>query len=91
MRSYELVIIVKGSITEALRKKIITGVKTLLKDFKFVKEKEVGQKALAYKIKREKDGFYYDFVIEGENLPRGFEKKLLENEDVLRHLMIRLK
>ena len=91
MRSYELILVVKTSLTDALRKKLVAGVKVLLKDLKIVKEIEVGQKALAYKIKREKNGFYFDFVLEGENVPDNFDKKLLENEDILRHLLLRTK
>jgi ribosomal protein S6 len=91
MRSYELILIAKTSLTEALRKKLITGVKALLKDLKIVKENEVGQKALAYKIKKETSGFYFDFVLEGETIPSDFEKKLLENENILRHLLLRNK
>ncbi|HLD38536.1 MAG TPA: 30S ribosomal protein S6, partial [Candidatus Nanoarchaeia archaeon] len=79
MRVYELVLVAKPSLTEALRKKMITGIKALLKDLKIVKENEVGQKTLAYKIKKEINGFYFDFTLEGENIPADFEKKLLEN------------
>ncbi len=70
---------------------MITGIKVLLKDLKIVKENEVGQKTLAYKIKRETSGFYFDFVLEGETVPADFEKKLLENENILRHLLLRTK
>lgn len=91
MRSYELILIVKASLTDVLRKKLITGVKTLLKDLKIVKENEIGQKTLAYKIKRETNGFYFDFILEGETIPSDFEKKLLENENILRHLVLRTK
>jgi ribosomal protein S6 len=89
MRSYELILVVKTSLTEALRKKLIVGVKTLLKDLKIVKENEVGQKALAYKIKRETNGYYFDFILEGEAVPSDFDKKLLENDNVLRYLLLR--
>ena len=91
MRSYELVLVIKASLTDTLRKKLITLVKSLLKDLKIVKENEVGQKSLAYKIKRETNGFYWDFALEGENIPGDFEKKLLENENILRHLLLRTK
>ena len=90
-RTYELILIVKGSLTEPLRKKLVEGVKVLLKDLKIVKENEIGQKALAYKIKREANGFYFDFALEGENVPSDFEKKLLENDNILRHLLLRTK
>jgi ribosomal protein S6 len=89
MRAYELVLIGKGSLSDTLRKKLITSVKSLLGDLKIVKENEVGLKSLAYKIKRENSGFYWDFVLEGETIPGDFEKKLLENENILRHLLLR--
>ena len=89
MRSYELVLIGKGSLSDSLRKKLITSIKSLLKDSKIVKENEVGLKHLAYKIKREDKGFYWDFTLEGENIPENFEKKLLENDNILRHLLLR--
>lgn len=91
MRSYELILVTKTSLTDALRKKLITSVKSLLKDLKIVKENEVGQKSLAYKIKREANGFYWDFALEGEVIPQDFEKKLLENDNILRHLLLRTK
>jgi ribosomal protein S6 len=91
MRSYELILVVKTSLTEASRKKLVTSVKTLLKDLKIVKENEIGQKTLAYKIKRESNGYYFDFILEGETIPRDFEKKLLENDNVLRHMVLRTK
>lgn len=105
MRAYELILIGKGSLSDALRKKLITSVKSLLKpaslaslrsgpqggDLKIVKENEVGLKSLAYKIKREASGFYWNFGLEGETVPADFERKLLENENILRHLVLRKK
>lgn len=89
MRSYELILVTKTSLTDALRKKLISGVKTLLKELKIVKENEVGLKSLAYKIKKENNGFYFDFTLEGETVPMDFERKLLENDNILRHLLLR--
>lgn len=91
MRSYELILIAKGSLSDVLRKKLLTSVKSFLKDLKIVKENEVGMKSLAYKIKRETSGFYWDFALEGESIPADFEKKLLENDNILRHLVLRTK
>lgn len=91
MRKYELVLVTKASISETLRKKVVASVKSLLKDLKIAKEKEVGQKALAYGIGKEKEGFYFDFALEGESIPSGFEKRLLENENIIRHLILRTK
>ena len=91
MRKYELILITKTSLTDILRKKLIASVKVLLQDLKIVKENEIGQKSLAYKIKRETNGFYFDFALEGETVPMDFEKKILENDNILRHLLLRTK
>lgn len=91
MRSYELVMVLKSSLSEAQRKKIISTIKDWLKNFKIVKEEELGEKPLSYKIKKESTGFYMNFLFEGETIPLDFEKRLLTNEDVLRHLLLRKK
>jgi ribosomal protein S6 len=91
MRSYELILVTKSSLTDVLRKKLVAGVKIMLKDVKVVKENEVGQKALAHKIRKETTGYYSDLFLEGENVPSDFNKKLLENDNVLRYLLLRTK
>ncbi|HYK08757.1 MAG TPA: 30S ribosomal protein S6 [Candidatus Eisenbacteria bacterium] len=88
MRSYEIVLVVKtGSDTE--RKKIVSFVTDLLKGMKVVKEEDLGSKALAYKIKHELSGHFYNLTVEGDMIPSDFEKKVLENQAVLRHLVLR--
>lgn len=91
MRSYELVLITRPSLSQTLSKKLITQIKSLLKDLKIVKENEMGEKRLAYKIKKETSGFYWDFFLEGEGVPHDFDKKLGEYDNILRHLVIRNK
>jgi ribosomal protein S6 len=91
MRSYELILVTKSSLTDVLRKKLIAGIKAMLKDLKITKENEVGQKTLAHKIRREMTGYYSDLFLEGENIPSDFDKKILENDKVLRYLLLRTK
>lgn len=92
MRVYELVMVLQSSLSEAQRKKLIDTVKTWLGDVKIAKEDEWGQKPLAYPIKKEIAGFYLLFNLETENsIPLDLEKKLLTNENILRHLLIRKK
>ncbi|MCL5438718.1 MAG: 30S ribosomal protein S6 [Patescibacteria group bacterium] len=91
MRLYELVFVVRPSLTEDKRKKIVDFVKDLLKDAKFTKEETMGQKALAYKIKRENSGFFYYMIFEMASIPLDLEKKLLAQENIIRHLLIRNK
>lgn len=92
MRVYELVLVLKASLSEAQRKKILTVIKGFLKGLKITKENEVGEKQLAYPIKKEKAGFYCSLALESENaIPLDLAKNLLANEDLLRHLLIRKK
>lgn len=90
MRVYEFVLVLRP-VPEADRKKILETIKGWLKDVKITSEKEMGSKALKYKIKKELTGFYYDFEFETDMIPADFEKRLVTNENVLRHLVIRKK
>jgi len=91
MRLYELVLVLRTSLSEAQRKKIVDGVKEVVKDLKVLKEEEWGQKPLAYQIKREVAGFFHSMQLEGEAFPKGFENRIVKNEDILRHLLLRKK
>lgn len=92
MVSYELALVAKTSLSDAAKKKLAAFVKSLLKDFKITKENEIGEKPLAYKIKKTASGSYWDFWFEGDNtIGEDFEKKLFTNEDILRHLVLRKK
>lgn len=90
MRNYQLVLVFRPSLTDSQRKKLLDSVKNWLGDVKIAKEEEWGQKTLSYKIKGESEGVYFNFLLEGETVSLDFEKKLLAQEDVLRHLVLRL-
>lgn len=89
MRKYELVLVLKSTLSDAERKKFLENLKTWLADLKIVKENEWGQKPLSYSIKKEVSGFYIQLKLEGENLPNDLEKRLLTSDNVLRHLLLR--
>ena len=92
MKNYQLVIALKTSLSEQSRKKLLETVKGLLKSAKFTKEEEWGDKVLSYAIKRENAAFYVNYLFElKEELAKDFEKKLSANENVLRHLLLRVK
>ena len=92
MRAYELVLVLKTSLSDANRKKLLEAIKSFLPELKIVKEDEWGQKPLAYSIKKEIAGYYLNWLFElkGE-LPKDFEKKLIINDNILRHLLLRKK
>lgn len=92
MRVYELVMVLRSSLSEAQRKKFVETVKTWLGEVKVKKEDEWGQKPLAYPIKKEIAGFYLLLNLETESsISSDLEKRLLTNENILRHLLVRRK
>lgn len=91
MKNYQLVLVLRSSVAEANRKKLIETVKSWLKDAKFKKEEEWGERPFSYQIKRETSGFYLNILLESENaVSTDFEKRLHSNDDVLRHLLLRV-
>lgn len=92
MRAYELVLILKDSLSEDKRKKLITSITDLVKGLKVVKEDVWGVKAFSYPIKKERSGFYHLLHLEGDAIvPTDFEKRLINNEQVIRYLLVRKK
>lgn len=91
MREYQLVLVLRSSLTEAKRKKLVETIKGWFKDLKVTKEEEWGQKVLSYPIKKETSGYYLFLELESPLISGDFEKKILVQEDVLRHLVIRKK
>jgi ribosomal protein S6 len=90
MRNYQLVLILRPTLSEVEQKKVLTDVKALLKDTKFIKEENQGKKQLAYTIKRETSGIYFNFLLEAkDNFPVAFEKKLVANDSILRYLLLK--
>ena len=92
MRAYDLVLVLKASLSDTQRKKLVADLKDKLKDAKVIKEEEWGQKPLAYKIKRELAGFFHLIQLETENaLDTGLDKRLRDNDNIIRHLLLRTK
>lgn len=91
MRTYELVLVLKSGLKDADRKKVLDGIKSWLGKVKFSKEEEMGQKPLSYPIKKEASGFFQSFVFEADTIPGDLEKRILNEGEVLRHLLIRQK
>lgn len=87
MPSYQIVFIVRTG-SDAERTKSVDFVKGLLKGLKVTKEEDLGSKALAYKIKGQLQGHYYELHVEGA-MPMDFERKIMENDVILRQLVLR--
>lgn len=92
MRTYELVLVVKPSVSEANRKKLLETIKSWMNGVKITKEEDLGSKALKYAIKNELTGHYFDLALQTEtSIPTDLEKRLFAQEQILRHLLVRLK
>src|SRR3989304_5108145 len=83
MRNYSLTLVLRQSLNEASRKKLLETVKDFVKGAKFTKEDAWGEKQLAYPIKREVSGFYQNFMFQTDgSLPTDLEKRINAEEEI---------
>ena len=94
MKKYEIMFIVRPDIDENTRNE---SVKTLEKSLTSNKatitlSKELGQKELAYEIKKCKSGFYYLYNIESNDdaAVKEFDRIANINEDIIRHIVVKV-
>lgn len=93
MLNYEIMFIVKTTIEAEKQKKTIDIMKKIITDGKgkIVEVKEMGEKKLAYPIKKELNGYYYVLKVEATpEVVSEFDRRALIDETILRHLIIKL-
>ena len=94
MRKYELMFIVKPDLEETAIKSVADTMKDVITSNggKILEVKEMGQKDLAYEIKKYKTGYYFLFIVETENLEatKEFERISRINENIIRHIVVRV-
>lgn len=93
MLNYEIMFIVKTTIEAEKQKKTIDNMKKIITDGKgkIVEVKEMGEKKLAYPIKKELNGYYYVLKVEATpEVVSEFDRRALIDETILRHLIIKL-
>jgi small subunit ribosomal protein S6 len=92
MNKYEIMFILKSNEEEAIKTQV-SELKAIITDMKGVieNEKEMGNRKLAYPIKKELNGYYYVMNVEANNEAiQEFDRKSRISENVLRHMIIRL-
>ncbi len=92
MNKYEIMFILKTNEEEAIKKEV-SELKSIVTDMggTIENEKEIGNKKLAYPIKKELNGYYYVININANSKTVAeFDRKARINENVIRHLIIRL-
>jgi small subunit ribosomal protein S6 len=93
MKKYEVMFIVKSTKDSEEIKKTADDMKKIITDnkSKVVEFNELGEKKLAYAIKKEISGYYYVMTIEAnKETVSELDRKASINENILRHLIIKL-
>lgn len=94
MRKYEIMFIVRPTLTEEEIKKTIKDFGGILtkNGAKIVNEKDMGQRELAYEIKDFKSGYYFVFEVESKDdkAIKEFDRLALINNDIVRHLITKV-
>ena len=93
MNKYEMMFIVKTTLDEEAANKVSKVYEDIIKSMKgkLTDSKNLGNKKLAYPIKKEATGYYY--VLNFEATPEivaEVDRKARIDESVLRHMIIRL-
>ncbi len=93
MNKYEVMFIVRPDMEEADIKNTAETIKKVLTDAKanILEEKALGQKELAYEIKKYTTGYYYLLVVEAsKEAEQELNRVARINENLLRHLIVRV-
>lgn len=93
MNKYELMFIVKTTMETENANKLADSYKKVITDDKgeILSFKEMGQRKLAYEIKKQTNGFYYviDFNASVPTV-KELDRRLRLDENIIRHLIIKL-
>ena len=91
MKIYEIMFIVRPTLSEEEIKKVAISFEKVLKDngAKDINVKEMGQRELAYEIKDFKTGYYYviNLTASDDKAIKEFDRLALISNDIVRHLI----
>ena len=94
MRNYEIMFIVKPTLSEDEIKKVADNFSGILSSngAKAKETKEMGQRELAYEIKDFKSGYYFVFNVEANDdvAIKEFDRLALISTDIVRHLITKI-
>lgn len=93
MNKYEIMFIVKATMESETVKASAETMKKIISDngSNVIEFKELGEKKLAYPIKKEITGYYFLMQVEAtKDAVKELDRKALLDETILRHLIIKL-
>ncbi len=90
MRTYKLALLLKSDIKKDAKAKLLEDLQKTIGDVKETKINEIGEKKLAYIIKKEKKGDYLVIEFSADKINADADKRIGVKEEILRHLLIRV-
>lgn len=89
MQNYKLVLLLRSSIKKEEKEKLFSSISKWVATSKNDKQESLGDKKLAYPIKKELKGEYVVMNFDANTIPKDFAKRVVNQEGVLRHLLIK--
>ncbi len=93
MNKYEFMFIVKATMENEMVKKTAENMKNIIAENngKIIEFKEMGERKLAYPIKKEINGYYFVMQLEAtKDAIKELDRKASIDETIIRHLIIKL-
>ena len=93
MNKYEIMFIVRPDMEEADIRKTAESMKKVLTEgkAKVIEEKAMGQRELAYEIKKFNTGYYFLYIVEAsKETQQEFNRVARINENIIRHLIVKV-
>ena len=94
MKNYEIMFIVRPTLSEDETKKVVENFGKILTDngAKITDKKDMGQRELAYEIKNFKSGYYFVYEIEAndDKAIKEFDRLAFISNDIVRHLITKI-
>ena len=93
MNKYEFMFIVKATMENEMVKKTAENMKNIIAENngKIIEFKEMGERKLAYPIRKEINGYYFVMQLEAtKDAIKELDRKASIDETIIRHLIIKL-
>ncbi len=94
MKNYEIMFIVKPTLSEEEVNKVVSNFENVLTSngATVTENKAMGQRELAYEIKKFNSGYYFLFTLESKDdkAIKEFDRLALISNDVIRHLITKI-
>jgi ribosomal protein S6 len=89
MRDYTLILVVKSDSKKERKDALMNDVQKWIGKIEDSKIESLGERKLAYQIKKQKTGEYLTLKFKADTIPTDVNGKILLQEDVLRHLLVK--